>query len=278
MISQRWLPWLVAVMLLSGCATLSLPNAQHGWIEGDGYRHFWIAREGKAATPDAPLHVYVEGDGRPWLRRHLPAPDPTPGHLLALALMAQDTAPALYLGRPCYFGSAADRGCDVGRWTSGRYGEDIIDSMAAALERWRHRHAPQRRLRLIGYSGGGVIAVLLASRLTQVDAVITLAANLDTDAWTDRHGYSRLDASLNPATLPPLPPPIRQWHLAGRDDRNVPPASQARYLARNPTARQQIIDGFDHRCCWESVWPQAAEALFDPPQARPRIDTNISRN
>ena len=46
-----------------------------------------------------------------------------------------------------------------------------------------------REVTFVGYSGGGVLAVLIAERLDNVAGVITVGANLDTDAWTEHHGY-----------------------------------------------------------------------------------------
>jgi pimeloyl-ACP methyl ester carboxylesterase len=55
------------------------------------------------------------------------------------------------------------------------------------------------RLTLVGYSGGGTIAVLLAARRSDVAEVITVAANLDVGYWTQRDGLSPLTGSLDPA-------------------------------------------------------------------------------
>lgn len=80
------------------------------------------------------LHVYLEGDGQPWLQGLRPAIDPTTHNSLMLPLMAMDQSPALYLGRPCYNGHAYDVGCDPRIWTSARYSREVVDAMANALE------------------------------------------------------------------------------------------------------------------------------------------------
>jgi pimeloyl-ACP methyl ester carboxylesterase len=95
----------------------------------------------------------------------------------------------------------------------------------------------------------------MAPHLEGVVRVITIAANLDTDAWTEHHGYSPLSGSLNPARQPPLDESIRQLHLIGDQDARVPLASLTAYLARNPKATLRILPGFDHHCCWEEHWP-----------------------
>ena len=70
--------------------------------------------------------------------------------------------------------------------------------MAAALSDILQRR-PYQGLVLIGYSGGGVLAMLLAEQFPATQAVVTVAGNLDTDAWAIEHGYSPLRGSLNPA-------------------------------------------------------------------------------
>lgn len=198
-----------------------------------------------------PLHVYVEGDGTPWLGG-LPALDPTPREPLALRLMARDTSAAILLGRPCYHGTGPRMFCDPVWWTDRRYSSQVVDSMADALSSLL---PVGRRVTLIGYSGGGVLAVLLAERLAVVDSVVTVAGNLDVDAWTDLHGYDGLAGSLNPARRSPLPAGIRQVHLAGALDANVPPSLVWSFAARQADAQVRVFEGFDHACCWLEAWP-----------------------
>ncbi len=249
---------LAAVLLCAGCAgTPSGPEqlaAEHGlaadWVRGEGFRHRIFRHQGDG---NGPLHVYLEGDGRPWSTRRRISADPTPLNPLAMRLMLRDPAAGLYLGRPCYHGSATDPGCAPWLWTHGRYSDQVITSMAAAL----HRAVGARRpLTLIGYSGGGTIAMLLAPRLEHLTGVITVAANLDIDTWTRHHGFSPLTGSMNPAALPPLPRHIRQLHLAGEGDRNVPPSLSAPTVARQRAGALRVISGHDHRCCWERNWPR----------------------
>ncbi len=108
---------------------------------------------------------------------------------------------------------------------------------------------------LIGYSGGGTLAVLIAERLDSVASVVTVAANLDTDTWTEHHKYLPMSQSLNPA-LSDRPHPWPELHLRGSKDSVVPAATTARYFARYPQAQQRTIEGFDHVCCWVRDWPE----------------------
>lgn len=200
------------------------------------------------------LHVYLEGDGRPWASRTRISADPTPGRSLALDLMAQDPNWSLHLGRPCYFGEAESAGCSPWMWTFGRYSETVVAAMTVALQDIIAVRQV-REVTLIGYSGGGVIAWLLAERVPEVTRLITIAANLDVDAWTAHHQYTPLHGSLNPSERAPLPERVRHWYLVGRHDLEVPPALIDERT--NPAVRNATVLRFDgdHRCCWVPAWP-----------------------
>ncbi len=207
---------------------------------------------GGQATTDTALHVYLEGDGSPWLRKRLAASDPTPRNALMFELMHLDKAPSLYLGRPCYHGLNKSVGCTPLLWTDQRYSPAVVNSMARALQRITQTDQP---LILFGYSGGGTLAMLLAEQLPQTRAIVTVAANLDTDRWAALHKQQALSGSLNPATRPPLPAYIKQLHIAGERDNNVPPNLIREAIAHQPGAIFNILPHQEHRCCWREVWP-----------------------
>jgi hypothetical protein len=202
----------------------------------------------------ATLHVYVEHDGTPWVRPDRVSDDPTPRTPFALELMAKDSGPRLLLGRPCYF-APEDPPCNPAVWTHARYSPEVVASMVAALRGFLATH-PHEHVVLIGYSGGGTLAWLIAARLPETNRVVTVAANLDTDAWARLHGYSPLAGSQNPALLPRLAPAIDQRHYVGGRDTNVPPAVVQSFARGHPEARVIEIAEFDHSCCWLERWPQ----------------------
>lgn len=206
------------------------------------------------------LHIYIEGDGLPWLRSNLTSSDPTPRVPLILLLMAQDPEPAIYLGRPCYFGFAQTQPCNSWWWTDGRYAPEVVDSMAAALAHLMSIHK-NTSVVLIGHSGGGALAMLLATRPIRVAAVVTLAGNLDTEAWTRLHHYSDLTGSLNPALMAKLDQRITQLHFQGGKDENIPPTLVTRFASRQPYAYFKVYPELDHRCCWEEKWPEILQML-----------------
>jgi hypothetical protein len=256
---QRPTGLLVAVIVVLGGVACASPSER--WrdrvdglgftsttIQGQSFRHVILEN---AAPASRILHVYLDGDGTPW-RGDRPAADPTPRSTLVLDLMRLDAHASVYLGRPCYHGLVADPGCAPALWTDARYSEPVVSSMAGALT----RHLAARgheRLAFIGYSGGGSLAVLLAPRFPQTVAVVTVAANLDIDAWAARLHYRRLVGSLNPAWQPPLPPHVYQRHYVGARDLVVPQEIVARgHIDRT---RIVVVPDFEHVCCWARLWP-----------------------
>jgi pimeloyl-ACP methyl ester carboxylesterase len=237
-------------------------------LTGTGYRH--VVYHKAARNPSHlvhsggaggnMLHVYLDGDGTPWVTRTRIAADPTPRHPLVIRLMARDAAASLYLGRPCYHGQAGAPACHPRLWTSHRYGPEVVDSMTAALNRFLER-ANLKELVFIGYSGGGALAMLLAERFEQTRAVVTIAGNLDPARWAAWHGYTPLGGSLNPARRPPLRDNIVQLHFVGGRDRNVPPDFADFVDKQHQCANVILMPEFDHVCCWEATWPRILDQL-----------------
>lgn len=219
---------------------------------GDGYRHRVLTRPSPATVER--LHVYIEGDGIPWINGRVPAVDPTPRRAYALELMALDDWPSAYVGRPCYFGLAGDDTCATDDWTFGRYSERIVKSLARVV-RDLCRQYGSKEVVLIGYSGGGALARLVAADVPQALAVVTLAGNLDTAAWTRAHAYLPLSGSLNPATAAPLPAEVRHVQIIGSADDVVPTSVTDSYRHSGQQVDVWVYDDFDHRCCWTEAWP-----------------------
>jgi dienelactone hydrolase len=248
-------------LLLAGCATptelIAARIDELGFTQttltGTTFHH-WVAQAGQPTDRGA-IHVYVDHDGSPWANPERVSTDPTPRHPLALELMARDGGQRVYLGRPCYFGRMSDTGCAPRMWTDERYSEEVVRSLAAVVNHIVDSQGKPAGVVLIGVSGGGTIAWLMAPHVPATTAVITVAANLDVKAWTSLHHYTPLTGSLDPATQAPLPPRIRQVHLVGGRDANVPPALVRPVALRQPQAQVVEIAEFDHVCCWLERWP-----------------------
>jgi pimeloyl-ACP methyl ester carboxylesterase len=228
---------------------------RRGMLQGNGFSHVAFFKDGREAGKT--LHVYLGGDGTPWVHKRVPASDPTPRNPLMLELMSLDAAPSVYLGRPCYHGVRSNV-CTPDMWTNKRYSEAVVSSMSAALD---GVSVGYQSLVLLGHSGGGTLAMLLAERQPKVTAVVTVAANLDSDKWAALHKQQALSGSLNPATRPPLRASIRQMHYAGVDDDNVQPELVREAVAQQSGAMFKVYPKQDHSCCWREVWPEILGAL-----------------
>ena len=220
-------------------------------IPGQGFVHvaYYRAIAGAAAR----IHIYVEHDGLPWATATRMSDDPTPRDPLVLRLAIQDPAPVIYLGRPCYLGMARSPPCTPLIWTHQRYSEQVINSMAAALQTIRGESRSE--LVFLGHSGGGTLAWLLARRFANTRAVVTVAGNMDVRAWAALHGYTPLTDSLSPAESPDLPPRVLQMHYAGSLDTVIPAGLTQDFVSQRPGGVLVEYPGFDHRCCWERIWP-----------------------
>lgn len=258
---------------LAGLALLATACADSGWrryadphwldrVEtGAGFQHRVLFKPGLGDE----LHIYIEGDGSIWRDADSLFADPTPARPLTLQLMQRDPAPALFLGRPCYFATGDDQ-CAPHWWTSARYSQAVVTSMNTVAGRWAQSY---QGIVLIGYSGGGTLAALMAASLSP-RALVTLAGNLDTGAWTRHHHYHAnvIGESLDPARQPPLPANIVQWHYAGADDDNVLWPWIEAFSARQAGAHFDRLEGFDHHCCWIQRWPSLLAPLAATAAAR----------
>jgi pimeloyl-ACP methyl ester carboxylesterase len=257
--------WLAALVVafagpLQGCATPTERAAAFAdshllrrvVVQGTEFRHVVFLNAGRSSR--GALHVYLEGDGSPYLDRWTVAPDPTPRNPLMLHLMVLDASPSAYVGRPCYFGLALESPCSPLDWTLGRFSERVVASLARAVEELKDE-GEYESVEIYGHSGGGALAVLVAARVPGVVRVVTLAGNLDPDAWATLHGYTPLTASLSPVRLGPLPVDVTQLHVAGEKDRVVPPWMVQQAASQLGANEVVILPGVDHDCCWESIWP-----------------------
>jgi pimeloyl-ACP methyl ester carboxylesterase len=155
----------------------------------------------------------------------------------------------LYLTRPCqYLSDEERRACEVSDWTRGRFREAWVARLDQVIDAEKNlQGAP--RIVLAGYSGGGVLAALLAARRRDVACLITVAAPLDHAAWTRLHRVSPLSASLNPADYRTALASIPQVHLTGSEDRVTTPALLENFITAYPPgapARVLRLPGQDH--------------------------------
>ncbi len=167
------------------------------------------------------LRVYIEGDGFAWENRSTPSTNPTPTEPLTFELAAKDpSGNLLYLGRPCQYIEDYSQHADCQNpryWTSHRFAPVVIERMSQIIDNEKQKSGASS-IELVGYSGGGAIAVLLASMRDDVASIVTVAGNLDHVALNRYHNVSPLRGSLNPIDVVQKVSHIPQRHFIGADD------------------------------------------------------------
>jgi pimeloyl-ACP methyl ester carboxylesterase len=255
-------------LLLAACASRT-EKAQHlaqdaGWQwQVQHVEPFDIATATRL-TQSPVLWVYIEGDGLAFINPHTPAQDPTPVNPVALRMAIthpQDVSVA-YLARPCQYG--LKKNCDASYWTNARYSDEVIDALNEAVTVLKTQaHATD--IKLVGYSGGGALAVLVAARRTDVKAIVTVGANLDLGYWTSANHLTPLDRSRDPADVAAQLATVPQIHFMGGEDHVVGSDVTRAYLAKLPAhapARLVEVPGYSHYCCWDKDWPTRMQGNF----------------
>ncbi|HQW20581.1 MAG TPA: hypothetical protein PLI90_07905 [Rhodocyclaceae bacterium] len=257
----------------AGCAVLSSPDTpgnlqdilgkarEHGFvqqsIQAGAFRLAGYVRH--SDTPADIFTLYIEGDGAPWPTPFSPPNDPTPLRPTALEMALADPGAAVaYMARPCqYLTADALRQCDSAWWTERRFAPEVVAAYDEVVDQLKSKFLA-RHIRLVGYSGGGVMAVLLAAQRKDIESVLTVAAPLSVGEWVAWHGASSLMESLDPALLGTdthLPPSV---HFVGGNDKTVPvPVVES--FVRHMGGWVVIVPGFDHECCWARDWAKLLE-------------------
>ncbi len=273
---KRALLVVLLLPVLAACASIPTPEARRAHADGLAAAQDWqretlsagrfdlVAYLPRKPAPGETLTLYLEGDGFAWLNGTTPSADPTPRDPLALRLaLAHPAGNAAYLARPCQFVMAKPEDCPQRYWTGQRFAADVVDAMDAAVDRIKRRFGAARII-LVGYSGGGNIAALLAGRRRDVIRLVTVAGNLDHAAWTRHHRVSALAHSLNAADAAEALRGLPQRHFLGGRDRVVPPSLARGWpaaLGGDALANLRVIPDFDHVCCWADRW---RELLHEP--------------
>lgn len=275
-LAKRLIYGLLPLLALSACMhipsrqqrvdtanALALAKGWHGQqIETGRFR--LAAYHRPKSQPGSRLTIYLEGDGLAWISRTTPSDDPTPINPVGLKLaLAQPDGQVAYLARPCQYTNEVSPRCRQAYWTSARFSEEVIAAVDNAISQLAQQFQASK-LTLVGYSGGGAVAALVAARRHDVDRLLTVAGNLDIVQWTSITRSSPLSNSLNPADAAGELQQVRQWHFSGGDDAIVPLAVTRSYADRFPLSNRPGIDtiaGYGHQCCWVDNWPSLLQRV-----------------
>ena len=211
-----------------------------------------LAAVKKHAEESTSLRVYIEDDGSKALESKK-STNPTPKGLMLVKLALNDPAPSAYLARPCQY--VWSERCISAEWTERRFSSSVITSYQEALEFLKGIHHNQT-FELVGYGGGGTVALLLAATRTDVIRVQTLGGNLTPTAWSRLHQMPILKGSVDPIQFAKKLQIIPQRHLVGKTDQEVPRVIAETFMLALPEAdclSVTLVDA-DHIQGWDEVW------------------------
>lgn len=214
---------------------------------------FLIYTYQKITNPTKPYVIYIEGDGS-IISRGIISSDPTPRNHMLLELATIDNRPnVIYVARPCQYSIDSNlQVCNSNYWTSKRLSDDSVESINEVI----NKIAKTSDVDLVGFSGGGGIAILVAARNTKVKSVITIAGNLDHVLFNKLHNTSPMRDSLNPIDYVHKISNIPQLHLSGGSDNIVPPIIAKTFVEKSNSrcSHIKIISNFTHTKGWNTIW------------------------
>ena len=203
------------------------------------------------------LRIYIEGDGKAWMRSGRPSSNPTPTNRLVHKIMAEDEKRDIaYLARPCQFIMQPD--CSPYIWTFGRYDQKVINSMNEAVTKLKQQYN-FKQLELIGYSGGATIALIIAASRDDVISVRTIAGNLDPEFTNNFHKVSPMPTAINPVSFANNLKRVPQIHFYGEKDSIIPKEVSDHYLKffAHPTCIQTVaVEKASHHDGWTEKWAE----------------------
>ena len=200
--------------------------------------------------------VYIEGDGMAWISRDQLSSNPTPVQPIALKLASIDTNDnVLYIARPCqYLWPQKMNRCSSRYWSDKRGSEEVILSINQAISIVKQKQNISS-IRLIGYSGGGGIAALIADRRADVNEFVSVSGNLNYKLFTQTHNLSPMNGSIDPITVANQIGLIPQIHYVGADDKIIP-----RQIALSFSDKVKVINDVSHDN-WSDKWAQILRTI-----------------
>lgn len=258
---------LLALFLLAACN--SFPTKEERNLKADSFAEsknfvkqlveaddFVITTYQKITDKNAPFIFYIEGDGFAFINRYTISDDPTPMNQMLFRLASMDErANIVYMARPCqYTPNELNPKCGKSiYWTDKRMGQEVISAIKKAVDKIR----AGQKYSMIGYSGGGGVAVLIAS----IDAkdilwIMTIAGNLNLEKFARYHKAFPMTLSLDPIEYVGKINNIPQLHIAGEKDDIVPPMISQSYIKSSDSlcVKGKVIPDVTHNKGWEEIW------------------------
>ncbi len=260
----------LAILALGGCIGTTYPYMRTETAQRIA-APAWMIKRDIAASPfllrayerihdrGGIAHVYIEGE-----ENDSATGDVTPFNPVALHLASKDKAEnVIYIARPCqYTGMVSPtEKCESRYWKESSFSETVLNSYNKALDDIALRYGITG-FDLIGYSGGGTIASLLAAQRADVNSLRTIAGILDHEAYTNAAQKEPLSDSLNPVSQAIVLGKMPQYHFIGGRDKEVPPMVLHSYLQSMPPSKcvqTMMIQEAEHNEGWVDKWPELLE-------------------
>ncbi len=260
---------------LSGCVTTAAVRGDRAQAIADAFgfserqistQNFeLIAYEKSSGQNGEPLHLYIEGDGYAWITPSHPSSNPTPREPMVLMLATQDTAAnVVYLARPCQYAMDLNPQCKKGDWTDARFSNEVVAAMNDAVTYFVNKLNPSK-IRLIGYSGGAAIALLIAERRSDITSLVSVAGNLDPIAVNRYHRVSPFRQIVDPRQSMQKIQHLPQLHFSGMEDKIIPTHITRSYLEKlgaSSCAEMKVIPEVTHQRGWNEKWPELLRTPF----------------
>jgi len=114
-------------------------------------------------------------------------------------------------------------------------------------------------IEIIGFSGGGAIAILVSSKRNDVTGIRTVAGNLNHEEWTKYHKIDQLKGSLNPVDAAKKVSRIPQIHYVGMQDKIINRRVADSFKAKAGGPLKDCIQikevvGAGHTKGWAQLW------------------------
>lgn len=243
----------VATRTKNATALATQNNFQPKYVKGGD---FVLTTYQRITDKNLPYVFYIEGDGHISEKYAVASDNPTPLTTLLLQLAIMDNRPNIvYIARPCqYTPLELNPKCSSDNyWVEKRIGREVVDSINDVINNITNG----QKFSLVGFSGGGGVAVMVAVENKNVKDITTIAGNLDTTTFDNTHnGRGFLSRSLNPIDYAIQVNNLPQLHLSGADDKRVPPFIAQRYVkaSNSSCVKQRIIPNTTHTKGWEKIW------------------------
>ncbi len=278
-LNRNIFPLILLIVLLTGCASLSTRSKDADTIAASAGMQkqeidtgsFILTSYYKINDKNAPVNIYIEGDGFAWASKRELSANPTPKNAFTLQLAAEDPSKnVIYIARPCQYTSfEKDKLCEPKYWSGSRFAEIVVDSVDKAVSHYAAMQ-PKPEINLVGYSGGAAVAVFVASRRSDVVTLRTIAGNLNHDAVNRYHKVEFLQDSLNPIDVAGKLASLPQYHFAGSEDKIIPVSVIKEFAEKAEQGLSCVkvssVNGATHYSGWKEHWK---ELLAQPVSCKP---------